>query len=327
MTSSTFNLQEYETYIEMSHEKHILVEGTNDENFFNIILDVLNHNVKLKMPYKINIDTAEDLRADNAYGNREKIEIVCQNILGTSYEENLLGFVDREFREFEILNTICDKLRKQRIEGRLVWTRGHSIENYYFDIYLLRDAFRAQSDIKYFEEIYNLFSILFPSALYLACALSLAAKELEMINSINHLLQYENLNIINSEINLDFQPWLHKLAKSPDRLNKAQKLIQNYLIWRDKTKTIDSECIKWLCHGHIGFKILWALYEHCTFHTYINRGVSEEETRKKIQLMRRRGDYSYRLSNCFYHNIKILIDHLDEYPLVVFKIFKVDLHQ
>lgn len=76
---------------------------------------------------------------------RERVEYVCAKALNTPEARKLVGFVDREFREFEQGDTLRDLLDGHQTVGRVVWSRGHSIENYNLDGYILRQSLRNHS--------------------------------------------------------------------------------------------------------------------------------------------------------------------------------------
>jgi hypothetical protein len=126
---------EFRNFLMMSHDKHLLVEGIDDKIAFKLLFE------ELSGKHDIKIDTAERLiNFERPLGNREKVEEICRTVTGRSFADKLVGFVDREFREFEWDNDIRDNLGQHKVDGRLVWSRGHSIENYFFDFIILREA-------------------------------------------------------------------------------------------------------------------------------------------------------------------------------------------
>ncbi|KMW69854.1 hypothetical protein WN50_39935, partial [Limnoraphis robusta CS-951] len=94
----------------MSEDRFLLLEGSDDEDFFILIYNLLRNNEarisaeKLDLLKNIIIDTAERIQGE--LGNRAKIEKICDLVAQepSNVNNRVLGFVDREFREFEYSN-------------------------------------------------------------------------------------------------------------------------------------------------------------------------------------------------------------------------------
>lgn len=172
--------EEYVTEIIMSNDRFLLLEGADDEDFFTIICNLLKKNEaqisaeKLYLLKNIIIDTAE--RIEGELGNRAKIEKICDLVAQEPPDVNnrVLGFVDREFREFEWSNDLKDHIKTHKINKRLIWSKGHSIENYFFEISTLRKAFNDYLVSSFYQEAFEIFESKFEHTLRIACALSLA---------------------------------------------------------------------------------------------------------------------------------------------------------
>lgn len=261
MNRPTYDLPGYMRVLRMSHKKHLLVEGDTDYRFFSELLKQLygpKHQVDVDQVKRI-LDVGEGL------GHREKVETVCQNVEGKAYADWLTGFVDREFREFEIGENICDHIRTHKINGRLVWARGHSVENYFFDLEVLWEPLKNYTIIEDYEEVLNLFKDVFESALHIAGALSLAAREWnEQINRVRGSIGYNILQITDNSLSLDKTHWKIVLVKqNKNRPDAATRLINLFEKWYERMREADIEDIRWICHGHIGFTLLWAAYARC----------------------------------------------------------------
>ena len=78
------------------------------------------------------IDSAEMIReCEGVFSNREKVEYI--HALAADHAK-LAGWVDREFRMFAVGPSIVNELKGHNVlDASLFWTRGHSIENYFFD--------------------------------------------------------------------------------------------------------------------------------------------------------------------------------------------------
>ena len=176
----TYN--EFVNEVRMSTHPYILLEGSDDKSFFDILLDMARgspgyQDVSLGT---VAIETAERVKSDGlGEGNRQKVEKVAGLVAGTSFQERFVGFVDREFRKFRKGNMIADSLRAQRRVDRLVWSRGHSIENYLFDFQVFRVPLRDSSvDAETAETALVWLEQNFKEILGVACALGFAGIEM-----------------------------------------------------------------------------------------------------------------------------------------------------
>jgi hypothetical protein len=121
MSSVELTEVEYQNYLKMDKNKHLLVEGREDSGFFRILFEEF-FGANWQDLYDVVIDKAESLisSAGRAAGNREKIEEICNSFS----EDNLVGFVDREFRNFEMADDLIDQIRDHYHANSLVWSRG-----------------------------------------------------------------------------------------------------------------------------------------------------------------------------------------------------------
>jgi hypothetical protein len=53
------------------------------------------------------------------------------------------------------------------------------------------------------------------------------------------------------------------VKQNKNRLDAATRLINLFEKWYERVREADIEDIRWLCHGHIGFTLLWAAYARC----------------------------------------------------------------
>ena len=142
MSRLQLNYDEFINLVRMSKDSHILLEGSQDKAFFDILcqaVGVISLGVNFQSP-SVAITTAEVIKSDSTIlGNRDKVEKVSELIRGQPFQCRFVGFVDREFREFKFAKSIRDEVRAQRCVGRLIWSRGHSIENYMFDFDVIKE--------------------------------------------------------------------------------------------------------------------------------------------------------------------------------------------
>ena len=97
MSTLSFSIDHYKAKIIMSSLKHLLVEGKTDERLFKLLLSELPGS-----KHHIVVECAELIRNSSAMSNREKVEAICNGLSGSSHCDKITGFVDREFRGFDI---------------------------------------------------------------------------------------------------------------------------------------------------------------------------------------------------------------------------------
>jgi len=296
MPSFAYRPNEYMNLLKFSQKKRLLVEGKDDKKFFKLLLDEFYRQSNISLTHnKIIIDSAEDLIEFNNYStnnvrikNREKVETICRKVENESYSHRLVGFVDREFREFSINETIHDNLNFHKIQGRLVWSRGHSIENYFFDFSVLRESLRDLSDTEWFSEALDLFEKLIESTMRLACAASLTGNEIGNhgnFNLIKKSINWEIMEVSDSRVMIFLDKWEKSIRDKKTNPNLAQKIVARYQYWLKIIDSVNLQDIKWICHGHIGIAVIWSVYTSCVYNTcyrYIS-GITQEEKHKIAQ--------------------------------------------
>lgn len=282
MPTPKYKPEEYLRYIKMSNKKHLLVEGKEDKRIFNLLLDELKQKNHILATENPDIDTAEMLSFDDTPNNRDRVKVICQKVQEKSYAERLVGFVDREFEEFEYNSNIEDKLKKHEVQGRLIWSRGHSIENYFFDFLILRNSFRDLVVIDYFAQSLEIFEKIMKPTIEIACALSLAAKELDKLQRIEKIIgktiDWQTIQLNDEKIEIIIGNWEKKLSgESGFTEEEVRILIEKYTAWHQIVKLTDFQVVRWLCHGHIGMNFIWAVYGCCVYYI-CSQGLYESPT-------------------------------------------------
>jgi hypothetical protein len=260
MSSAEFTEVEYITYLKMDKNKHLLVEGRDDSRFFQILFEEF-FGSQWQGLYNIVIDKAESLISStrNAVGNREKIEEICKS----AGDDNLVGFVDREFRNFEMANDLIDHIQNHYHDNRLVWSRGHSIENYFFDFEILRRPFQDVCGEDFYMA-FEMFSANMDNYLRTACLFSLTG--LNFRNNIRRIEASITWNVIAPDGALDMNSWRRELSRharfTDDEIDQIFDGHSNLI---DSINRADIETVRWLCHGHIGYKLLWLAFAKCIY--------------------------------------------------------------
>jgi hypothetical protein len=256
-----YNEAGYRNMVKMSSFKYILVEGPDDKRFLMyLVKDLFGRRSDLK------IHGAHQISFGNKLGNRERVEAIAKSISKHNHASRFMGFVDREFREFEMTHDVADLLKKHKITDRLIWSRGHSIENYFFEFTILNRPLRHFSITPYYDDALDLLEQNLPYILKLACAMGLAARECNLLGAIKGSIDWNILQFNSSELTLDVQKWEEALIKKPQiRKDQARNVIDAFYKYSRKISRIDADIIRWLCHGHIGMSCIWASYARCIF--------------------------------------------------------------
>lgn len=261
-----YNINSYRMKVRITQRPLLLVEGMSDKLTFQTLIDEAgqrNHELKRD----IDIDTAEMIEspADEILGNREKIEEVCRGLVGDKAVQQFVAFVDREFREFSEGETIVDMISGHRIDGHVVWSKGHSLENYYFDFVTLRQAFRTVSETGKFTQALDKFERIFGSALLCSCAVGLAGRDVGNIEIARTSINWETISITSNSVSVDQVRWAESLRRKRYDRESIEHLIRCYIEWVHRLSSVDLNTVRWLCHGHVGLSVLWAIYGHCVF--------------------------------------------------------------
>jgi len=261
-----FTPTDYRAYVQISQKRHLLVEGRDDKRAFKVLLDEVDLKFGIGCSAEIDIDTASDLvEFSSPLGNREKVEHIAASISGRQYAERFVAFVDREFREFRIGNVLEDFTSASKIVDRLIWSRGHSLENYYFNLEILRAPFRDLSVIPDFDKALNLLDRVFESAIRMACAASLTGLELDLLWLVKNCIHWQTLRINNEAITFDVDDWKKRLqSQGPPGCDTAM-IVERFEHWRKIVEGTGLEIARFLCHGHIGFSYIWAAYARCVY--------------------------------------------------------------
>ena len=298
-----FTPEEYLKYLEMDDiSRHILVEGRDDKRIFELLLRELCHTDEKS---RILVDSAAAF-VECHPENRETVEDICDKITGETYSDRLVAFVDREFREFDFPK-LLDHLNGHKVSGQLVWSRGHSIENYFFDFDTLCDPFIAFSP-EGFDEALDIFKDVFDSAMRVACAISLAAREIGRLKRVRASINAQMLNVDGSETELNFDAWKMNLEGklSPD---EVERLFTRFEFWYNKVLEADHNIARWMCDGHIGFRFIWTVYDRC------------------VQLSGQKGTLEakppIRFNVCANSWVKHLLDNQCEYPAAVLDLLSI----
>lgn len=263
-----FDISTYSMYIKMSNQKHILVEGKYDKVFLSILIDELISKNKFKDSRIIDtleIDTAEIIEnKTTVLSNREKVELAASKL---KQEINKFsGFCDREFRKYHFSDKIVDLKKTYKIKNNLLWTRGHSIENYFFDLNILRNSFRAITKCHNFNKAFEIFEHNFFFLLDLISSISIAfTSRPEFIKHTIALIDYDIFSITTKGIAINKLSFVNRLTKKNISKKAAEEFYQDIQDNLLVANNSNSKVLRWFIHSHLTIRMFRTFFAKCLF--------------------------------------------------------------
>ena len=267
MTGLQLSYKSFVNRVRMSRHPHILLEGTRDKRFFDVLhfaMEDLEDNCRdNKGQLRIITTTAESIKADNpGEGNRQKVENVCQIVAGYPCRERFVGFVDREFRRFRFGDILEDCLQSQHRIGRLVWSRGHSIENYLFDFAIVKNPLRVCTpEPEVARSALDILRNNFVELINVACSLGLVGRELGQLDLVRRSVRWEFIEVLDEMLRWDIVKWRRQLEDDP-RLDSetVDHMLSEFKRWLDIVRSSSPVDVRWACDGHMGYRLIWEAY-------------------------------------------------------------------
>jgi len=256
MKECSYSLDSYITLINMSTKKRLLVEGRSDRIHLTNLLN------EIGVPNKIKIDTASDLRGvdqQTSKNNRAKIEHVNSRVQG---RDNIYFLCDREFREFvvDVNDQVYDRLPQHYNEKSMFWTLGHSLENYFFSIDVLIDAFRYLCFSEYKSNAIEKFKLSLDASFQIIASVTMAAKDMDKSTYPLSVIKWKDFYF-----NAD-QLYIKNYAESSCERNHLNEclfnLISNYSNAMRKTDSVTNCRIS---RGHTGVILLQRIFSACLY--------------------------------------------------------------
>jgi hypothetical protein len=189
-----------------------------------------------------------------------------------------VGFVDRDFRGFSWHPALQDNIKAHQVDGILVWTRGHSVENYYFEFETLREPISELSTTRYYQLALDLFEENFEKVIRLACILSLLGLEIGNYQIIRSNISWKIFYLSGGKICVDL-PALERALKTrnvPDIT--INQVVTRYSYWEELVFKADYDIVRWMCHGHMGLAFIWATFKRLVFEVSNNEGSLRPES-------------------------------------------------
>ena len=270
----------------------LLTEGMDDRTFFRCLAQELN--------IKPRIDVASDIHDQQVTNNREKVQQIARLIATANPYLDFIGFADREFDSFSIGNQEIREENVRRRYGKLIWSHGHSVENYFFEYQMMEDQLRRYYNYSdpygYAVDALSSMEEYFPSIIRIGSAVSWAAKEKGFIRATTQALggpledsilaprdwrivKYEDGSV---RVDYDVLRTHIKLAGIQDpQLRKVDAEIEDFTdairnCYLPVMSQSDISSVQRLCHGHVGMAFIRYTYAMFIEYFWRMRGGNRE---------------------------------------------------
>src|SRR2546421_1849640 len=311
----------YRNMVKMSKFKFILVEGKDDKTTFKYLTEELfgkRPDIIVKGAHEIRFGSNIENREDDI-GNRERVEIIAESIKNKKYAKRFVGFVDREFRGFTLDNEIKDVIGKHNVTDRLIWSRGHSLENYYFDFSSLRRPLRHFSMTPHFDDALDLFEQNFEQIIRLACSVGLAGMKCGMLQYVKRSIDWTVLEFNTLDLTINTANWRRILNQKRIKSEDVNTIIETFQKLLEKLLITNFNVVRWICHGHIGITVIWAAYARCVFEVCQRLG-NEDPRSEAINVIR--ANETVRCNGCASEWAQQALNKSCEYPAEIFNLLE-----
>ncbi len=250
----TYSANGYPSAVTLRSNRTLLVEGIGDKRTVSRLVIELRNQNKMNSD-NLWIDTASDI-PNASGGNRERVEKM-HNAIGAA-SGKFAALVDREFRDFDLSMPEDNSPSHRVVAGTLYWTRGHSIENYYSTIAIIRGSLEQYSPEHLPTGYAQILSDAFPSILRACAGLSLAALKVGRLDRIRDIKDVDCWNVlVDGSVMIDVAKLSAILVSRGFTAAESTAFAtewQNYIL---KLTAKDISLSQWICHGHLAQAHIW----------------------------------------------------------------------
>lgn len=261
------DLASYSTSLQFKDGVDIILicEGESDKRILDRILNESRISGKCTS-MEVSVESIQGMVKDKSgLGNKDCV-IRCIDIIPHK-TSTIYGLIDREFNKFDIKMT-KDNFRKYKYSEEIYFTRGHSIENYFFEKGIIKrailDVYSGRIDYKYISEASNYIEEAMRWGLCLSLYFyhrSLLAKTKEGFFDLNCWIFDESIN--------QLTPNFAEIRKKLTSRGVSETVCDRLEIYsRLKYMSISSanySTVKWMTHGHIGYSSLFSAFGSIIF--------------------------------------------------------------
>lgn len=299
--SSYTSLASYVLAVRLRSAKTVLVEGKTDKKILSrIILEHVEQSGGAPSYLIDDVSIVNDSSQLAGMGNKDKLLQVGEVVGGAGDKFKCLA--DREWDGWD-LGSIPKQLNLPDLSFGY-FTKGHSIENYWFLesalTAFLKNAHPEHLSIKFFEALKSRFE----EMLRFSASFSLAMKDAQVIVKSADLLNCSHV-IWNGESYL-----LREGFQTALKCRGVQ--CEVYELWGNRHQALkyaDSETLQWLCHGHLGEEAIRSCTAHLAAEFNMSRAVVDQiERGSKAEKMSHDASHISKLSRQSIDPLDKLVD-------------------
>ena len=267
--SPKYVIAEFLRMVKISRDFYILVEGEYDKRAIDRLAFHLYG--KCSADLSIAIWLSEQLEVDTRSSRKELIIQAC-NEAAIMCQGRVAGLVDRDTHGFDVSEvTDNSPYHEEETEKGILWTRGHSLENYFFTDNIIGNVLtefttsgnhnilsRAFKDNM--KQIFVIASAIYLFGVYLNEEYSIEYRKVKAI--IENDVFIKEASGEKNALKLNTSRLVEKLLERyieliPNRTELEHKLA-NIL---EKVSNKEVSVLRWFCHGHIALRTLLFAYK------------------------------------------------------------------
>ncbi|WP_437997198.1 DUF4435 domain-containing protein [Sorangium sp. So ce185] len=255
---SSYSLSGYISVLETRTSSTLIVEGINDKK---IVAGLIRRfeTLGILRARKLVVDTAEMISGSTGVcGNRAIVETV--HAQATRLGIDLFAFVDREFREFVFGPPVIDAVGGHYVAApNLIWTRGHSAENYAFHRATV-EAFLSRIVPEHVDsEMSDRAVAAVPSIMRWLAALSISLARGHVVTRCNKMLSMASWEVDTSGcLALNVNAVRAQMVARCVSGTEADVIVNDVQIFERDMQQNATDVSRWVSHGHVGSDGLWS---------------------------------------------------------------------
>lgn len=255
------DISSYQLAVKLRTPKTILVEGVTDKAVLSRYLVGSNFSEKVQSQFLIDeVAIIGNDPALSGLGNRERL-LATADVLKQGCEK-IKFLADREWDDVDV--NAVDESSFSQVCDVVLRTKGHSIENYWFEeralVHFLLHVHAANVNVDFLEGVRSRFR----DFLILSASYSLAAKESGCITRCGGMIAAEDIEWTGGEYKA--RESLQAKAIQRGITDDLPHIMEGL---RPKVEIIAPDLLRWICHGHLGEEAIRA----CAANLAIEKGV------------------------------------------------------
>jgi len=226
---------------------------------------------------KVVVDTADMIEGPvGVCGNRAIVEAVHAE--ATRLGIDLFALVDREFRDFVFGPPVTDSIEDHYIaNSNLMWTRGHSVENYGFHKATI-ETFLSRIVPEHVDgDMSEQAVAVVPHLLRWSAALSISCARQQVLTRCNKALSLASWDVDASGTPvLNFGVVRAQIIARGVSAPEADMILAETRIFEQDMRQGATDVSRWISHGHIGSNGLWSGVAKVLASAGVNSSVAQE---------------------------------------------------